>query len=78
MTVIGQLLSLRPYQIEAIDALRAHIRAGRRRIVLIMPTGGGKTVVASAMIQSGKVADSGGGGSVLWMTRSRRRSNQLK
>src|SRR6266567_8778119 len=47
-----RLMDLRPYQINAINALRAKVRAGHRRIVLVMPCGGGKTVVAAALIRS--------------------------
>ena len=43
-------LSLRPYQAEAVDALRDNVRKGVRRQVLCMPTGSGKTVVAMALI----------------------------
>ncbi len=43
---------LRPYQSTAIDALRQKIREGKKRIVLVMPTGGGKTILAAAMIRS--------------------------
>jgi len=52
MTNVSESIDLRPYQLEALDSLRAHVRAGRKRIVLTMPTGGGKTVVAAAMIRS--------------------------
>ncbi len=45
-------VTLRPYQTEAIDRVRAQIRAGKRAILLVLPTGGGKTVVASAVILS--------------------------
>jgi DNA repair protein RadD len=41
---------LRPYQHEAIDRIRAAIAAGHRRILLVVPTGGGKTVISAAMI----------------------------
>ena len=34
--------SLRPYQLAGIEQLREHIRSGRRRLVLEMPTGSGK------------------------------------
>jgi superfamily II DNA or RNA helicase len=44
--------TLRPYQDAAIERLRQKIREGKRRLVLVMPTGGGKTVVAAAMIHS--------------------------
>lgn len=43
---------LRPYQVDAIERLRKLIRANRKRIVLVMPTGGGKTVCAASMIHS--------------------------
>lgn len=37
---------LRPYQISAIDSARQSVLAGHRRIVLVAPTGAGKTQVA--------------------------------
>jgi DNA repair protein RadD len=42
---------LRPYQVEVIDRIAAEIAAGRRRVLLVAPTGSGKTVIASAMIE---------------------------
>lgn len=43
---------LRTYQQQGIDALRASLRSGKRRPVLQLPTGGGKTILASAIIDS--------------------------
>lgn len=43
---------LRDYQLRAIAQLREQFRAGKRRVVLIMPTGGGKTICAASMIHS--------------------------
>ena len=43
---------LRDYQSEALETLRDHIRAGRRKAVLSSPTGSGKTVVASALCEA--------------------------
>lgn len=43
---------LRDYQDRAIQSLREQLAAGKRRIVLQIPTGGGKTAVAGAMIRS--------------------------
>lgn len=48
--VVNSGVTLRPYQLEAIEAIRALIRAGKRRIMLCVPTGGGKTLVAASMI----------------------------
>ena len=42
--------TLRPYQRAALDGLRASIARGRRRVLLVLPTGAGKTTVAAAMI----------------------------
>jgi DNA repair protein RadD len=41
---------LRPYQVDVIERVRAEIAAGHRRILLVAPTGSGKTVVAGSMI----------------------------
>lgn len=38
------MLQLRPYQTSAVDAVRDHWRAGRKRILAVMATGAGKTV----------------------------------
>lgn len=45
-------LTLRPHQTDGIDQLRAHLRQGLRRLVLEIPTGGGKTECAIAMIHA--------------------------
>ena len=43
-------MNLRPYQERAIEALRASYRSGHRAPVLVLPTGGGKTVIAAAIV----------------------------
>lgn len=42
---------LRPYQTTAIDRLRASLRAGHRRPMLMLPTGGGKTMIAASIVE---------------------------
>lgn len=46
---VGQ--DLRPYQIECDRQIRESIRGGKRRVILMLPTGGGKTTVASHFIR---------------------------
>jgi superfamily II DNA or RNA helicase len=46
------MLTLRPYQLEAIEGARNQLRAGKKRVLVICPTGGGKTVVAAEIIRS--------------------------
>ena len=43
---------LRPYQAVAIETLRSHRGAGRKRLLLTLPTGAGKTLTASELIRS--------------------------
>jgi superfamily II DNA or RNA helicase len=43
---------LRPYQLDAVSRLREGIRAGRRKQVLQVATGGGKTAIAAHMTRS--------------------------
>ncbi len=45
-------METRPYQDECIEAVREKIRAGAKRVLVVAPTGSGKTVIASRMIQS--------------------------
>jgi len=45
---------LRPYQASGVSALRAHILAGRKRVIACLSTGGGKTVVAAHIIHSAR------------------------
>jgi DNA repair protein RadD len=45
-------MKLRPYQDRAITDLRAQYAAGRRAPCLVLPTGGGKTLIASEIIRS--------------------------
>lgn len=42
--------TLRPYQLAALESLRANIRRGIKRQILMIATGGGKTSVAAEMI----------------------------
>ena len=43
-------MNLRPYQIEARDAVLSEWQGGRARTLVVMPTGAGKTMVFSAVI----------------------------
>lgn len=49
---------LRPYQVEAIDAVRARYVAGDRSTLLVLPTGTGKTVVFGVIAR--RVIEKGG------------------
>jgi DNA repair protein RadD len=42
--------SLRPYQAAVIERVATEIAAGRRRVLLVAPTGSGKTVIAGALV----------------------------
>lgn len=42
---------LRPYQLRALEAVREAMLAGHRRIVLVAPTGAGKTTIAAEAIR---------------------------
>jgi DNA repair protein RadD len=44
-------VKLRDYQLAAIEGLRAQIRGGKRRVVLVSPTGSGKTCMASELVR---------------------------
>lgn len=44
-------LDLRPYQVTAFNEARELIRQGKRRILIVAPTGSGKTVLASALME---------------------------
>lgn len=44
------MAALRPYQVEAVENIRAALRRGRRRVLLTLPTGAGKTLTAASMI----------------------------
>ncbi|MBF0309222.1 MAG: DEAD/DEAH box helicase [Magnetococcales bacterium] len=44
-------ISLRPYQSAAIDQMRQIMRSGKKRVVAVAPTGAGKTIIASRLIQ---------------------------
>lgn len=43
---------LRPYQSRAIQALRDRVREGKKRILLVAPTGAGKTVILASVIRT--------------------------
>lgn len=44
--------TLRPYQQQAIEKLRGQFSLGRKRVMLQLPTGGGKTAIGADMIRS--------------------------
>ena len=43
-------MELRDYQVRAIDLVRGEYRRGRRAVLLVLPTGAGKTATASQLI----------------------------
>lgn len=47
----AEVISLRQYQQALVGAIRAALRAGKRRVLAYLPTGGGKTRVATAITQ---------------------------
>ncbi len=46
-----RVIQLRPYQNAILDEVRALIRSGVRRILIVSPTGSGKTALSTAMLQ---------------------------
>jgi DNA repair protein RadD len=60
-------LQIRPYQVEVINQLRAGVAAGQRRILLVAPTGSGKTIMGGSIVASGLVR----GSRVLWLAHRR-------
>lgn len=50
------MIELRDYQSEGIEAIRSEMRAGHRRVLYVLPTGAGKSVVV-ASIAKGVVAN---------------------
>lgn len=51
-------VDLRPYQREAVDAVVSEWESARKRTLLVMPTGSGKTIVLASVAK--KVVDGGG------------------
>jgi DNA repair protein RadD len=47
---VRALMLPRPYQTRGIDEALAHIQAGRRRVLLVGPTGCGKTTIAAELV----------------------------
>lgn len=45
------MINLRPYQLDSIEQLREGIRNGHKRQILYLPTGAGKTVIATHLMQ---------------------------
>lgn len=41
---------LRPYQLDVLDECRRTVAAGQRRLIIVAPTGSGKTVIAASLI----------------------------
>jgi superfamily II DNA or RNA helicase len=44
-------MELRKYQIKAIEDIRHHFLRGKKRVLLVAPTGSGKTLIASSIMQ---------------------------
>ena len=45
------MINLRPYQTDLIDRVRQSMQKGNRRVLMQLPTGGGKTLVASEILK---------------------------
>lgn len=57
------MVELRDYQLRTIEAARQKYREGKRSILIVMPTGGGKTATMSALVQGAH----GKGSRVAWI-----------
>lgn len=44
-------MELRPYQRDVIAKLSAAVAAGKRRVIIVAPTGAGKTIIGTAVIE---------------------------
>jgi DNA repair protein RadD len=51
-------MDLRPYQDDVVDEVERTITAGERRIIIVAPTGAGKTIIAAALIRAAIAAES--------------------
>ena len=58
---------LRPFQAAALDRVRELLRAGIRRVLLVSPTGSGKTTIAAAVIDGARAKQ----GAVLFLAHRR-------
>lgn len=45
------MIEIRPYQLEVIEQFERTVAAGKRRVILVAPTGSGKTVIAAEIIR---------------------------
>jgi DNA repair protein RadD len=46
------MTDLRKYQRDVVDQVAEAIEQGKRRIIVVAPTGAGKTVIAAALIKA--------------------------
>ena len=47
----AKAIELRPYQADAVEALRQQLRSDKKRLILCAGTGAGKTVIASHLLR---------------------------
>lgn len=64
---MSEAFALRPYQVDAIQKCRAAFRDGGKRVVLLLPTGGGKTCVATEVVRGALEK----GSPVVWLAHRR-------
>lgn len=52
-------MDLRPYQVDVVEAARERIRTGCKKLLIVAPTGSGKTVIGANIISSAEAKGSG-------------------